>query len=248
MKTTPPALPKPPRLPKSKKAEEFPPVHFAVLHGRVIECFEAKIPIVHGGGATVRGYGGSWVGTTVHNTFSAWFVDHQTGQQHKLDFGRDYLDMREGHDATMLWANDQLFAIANHTTGQIKYPRLRRAILPEKNVGLSCFTIAILLILGLIEGAASFVFVGGFLTMVHGPWSQLHHHHYQLTQTGSVLGLLIATIATLIIGALPFALLARGNAKNRAYNQRQDSYLTDKLRHAEDQWIRQYAPPRIAAR
>ena len=50
MKTIPPALPKPPRLPRPKKTEEFPPINFNVLHGRVIECFEAKIPIVHGGG------------------------------------------------------------------------------------------------------------------------------------------------------------------------------------------------------
>ena len=69
MKTITPQLP--PKLPKlKKKAEEFPPVHFNVLHGRVIECFEATIPIVHGGGATVRRYGGSWVGTTVHDRFS----------------------------------------------------------------------------------------------------------------------------------------------------------------------------------
>jgi hypothetical protein len=248
MKTIPPALPKPPKLPKPKKAEEFPPVNFNVLHGRVIESFEAKIPVVHGGGVTVRGYGRSWVDTTVHNTFSAWFVDHQTGQQHKIDFGQDYLDMRYGHDVTMLWANDQLYAVANHTTGQIKYPRLNRVILPQKSVGLSFFTIAVLLVLALFEGIISLLFAELFLTTVHGPWSQLHHHQYQLTQVGANLGLLIAIIATVVIGGLPFALLARGNAKNRAYNQRQDNYLTVKLRQAEDQWIRQYAPPRIAAR
>ena len=43
--------------------------------------------------------------------------------------------MRYGHDVTMLWANDQLYAIANHTTQKIKYPRLHRAILPQKKVG-----------------------------------------------------------------------------------------------------------------
>ena len=248
MKTITPGDQRPPKLPKPKKAEEFPPVHFNVLHGRVIECFEAKIPIVHGGGATVRGYGGSWVGTTVHDTFSAWFVDHQSGQQHKIDFGSDYLDMRYGHEATLLWANEQLFAIANHTTGKIKYPALHRAILPEKHVGLSFFTIAVLLFLAVCEGIMSLLLTGAFLTIVHGPWSQLHHHQYQLTQTGSNIGLLIAMVATLIMGGLPFALLARGNAKNRSYNQRQENYLADRLRQAEHQWIRQYVPPRIAAR
>jgi hypothetical protein len=239
---------RPPRLPRPKEAEEFPPVNFGVLHGRVIECFEAKIPIVRGGGATVRGYGGSWVGTTVHDSFSAWFVDHQTGQQHKIDFGSDYLDMRFGHDATLLWANDQLFAIANHTTGKIRYPALHRALLPEKIVGLSCFTVAILLFLAVLEGIMSLMLTGAILTIVHGPWSQLHHHQYHLTQTGSNIALLIAMVATLIIGGLPFFLLARGNAKNRAFNQRQANYLAEKLRQAEHQWIRQYVPPRIAAR
>ena len=246
MKTITPQLP--PKLPRPKKAEEFPPVNFGVLHGRVIECFEAKIPIVHGGGATVRGYGGSWVGTTVHDTFSAWFVDHQSGQQHKIDFGSDYLDMRYGHDATLLWANDQLFAIANHTTGQIRYPALHRAILPEKTVGSAFVSLVLFFILALFGGVASFMFVGAFLMIVHGPWSQLHHHQYQLTQTGSYLGLLIATLSTLIIAGLPIALRARGNAKNRSYNQRQANYLADKLRQAEDQWIRRYVPPRITAR
>jgi hypothetical protein len=246
MKTITPRDQRPPKLPKPK-AEEFPPVNINVLHGRVIECFEAKIPIVQGGGATVRGYGGSWVGTTVHDTFSAWFVD-QTGEQHKIDFGSDYLDMRYGHDTTMLWANEQLFAIANHTTGKIRYPALHRAILPEKHVGLSFFTIAVLLFLALFEGVILLLFVELFLTSVHGPWSQLYHHQYQLTQMGSNLGLLIATVATLIIGGLPFALLGRGNAKNRSYNQRQENYLADRLRQAEDQWIRRYVPPRIAVR
>ena len=151
MKTITPQLP--PKLPKPKKAEEFPPVNFNVLHGRVIECFEGKIPVVHGGGVTVRGYGSSWVGTTIHDTFSAWFVDHQTGQQHKIDFGGDYLDMRYGHDATMLWANGQLFAIANHTTGQLKYPRLNRPILPEKKIGSAFVSIVLFLILGVVGWA-----------------------------------------------------------------------------------------------
>jgi hypothetical protein len=62
--------PRPPKLPKPKKAEEFPTINIGVLHGRVIECFEAKIPVVRGGGVTVRGYGSSWVGTTVHNVMA----------------------------------------------------------------------------------------------------------------------------------------------------------------------------------
>jgi hypothetical protein len=246
MKTIPPALPKPPRLPRPKKAEEFPPVHFAVLHGRVIECFEAKIPIVHGGGATVRGYGGSWVGTTVHDTFSAWFVDHQTGQQHKIDFGSDYLDMRFGHDATLLWANNQLFAIANHTTQKIKYPSLNRPILPQKKISSTFGSIVLFLILAIVSGITSLVLTGALLAVAAPGLWQHHHQHYELTATGSNLVLLVVTISILLVAGLPIVLRARGNAKNRSFNQKQKTYLSVKLRQAEDQWIRQYAPPRIA--
>jgi hypothetical protein len=248
MKTIPPALPKPPKLPKPKMAEEFPPVNFHALHGRVIECFEAKIPVVHGGGVTVRGYGRSWVDTTVHNVLSCWFVDHQTGQQHKIDFGQDYLDMRYGHDVTMLWANDQLYAIANHTTQKIKYPALNRPILPQKKIGSTFGSILLFLILAVLGGIVSIMFTGTFLAIaVPGLW-QHHHQHYELTSTGSNLVLLVVTISILLVAGLPLGLRARDSAKKRSYNQRQDSYLTDKLRQAEDQWIRQYSPPRIATR
>jgi hypothetical protein len=239
---------RPPKLPKPKKAEKFPPVHFSVLHGRVIECFEAKIPVVHGGGVTVRGYGSSWVGTTVHDTFSAWFLDHQTGQQHKIDFGRDYLDMRFGHDATMIWANDQLFAIANHTTGNIKYPGLHRAILPEKNVGSAFVSIVLFLILAVLGWAISMVLTISYLVMVPGHWSQQQPHHphvYEQSSAASLVGLVFLTVTILLVAVLPVALRARGNAKNRAFNQRQANYLTDTLRQAEEKWIRQYAPPTL---
>ena len=239
---------RPPKLPKAKKVEQFPPVNFSVFHGRVIECFEGKIPIVHGGGMTVRGYGGSWVGTTVRDVLSAWFVDHQTGQQHKIDFGDDYLDMRYGHDVTMLWANGQLYAIANHTTGRIKYPALHRPLLPEKKLYSAFGSLVLFLILALVGGVTSFVCVAAFLTMVHGPWSQIRHHHWEVTDIGASIGLLIATFATLIIAGLPVVLRARSDAKDRAYNKKQDSYLTEKLSQAEDQWIRQYSPPRESLR
>lgn len=234
---------RPPKLPKPKKAEKFPPVHFSVLHGRVIECFEAKIPVVHGGGVTVRGYGSSWVGTTVHDTFSAWFLDHQTGQQHKIDFGGDYLNMRLGHDVTMLWANDQLYAINNHTTNRIKYPGLRRAILPEKNVGSAFVSIVLFVILAVLGGLMSLTLTGALLAIAAPGLWQHHHQHYELTSTGSFLVLLIVTISTLLVAGVPVALRARGNAKNRAYNQRQANYLTHTLRQTEEKWIRQYAPP-----
>jgi hypothetical protein len=129
MKTIPPKLPHP-----RKGPEGFPPINFTVLHGRVIESFEAKIPVVHGGGATVRtAVPGSAPPFTVSFPAGSWII--RSVSNTKIDFGRDYVDMRFGHDATMLWANEQLFAIANHTTGKIRYPALHWAILPEKKVG-----------------------------------------------------------------------------------------------------------------
>jgi hypothetical protein len=58
--------------------------------GRVVEFFEGKIPIVRGGGLTVRGYESSWVRTDVQDVFSVWLADHQTDQEHKVNFGSDY--------------------------------------------------------------------------------------------------------------------------------------------------------------
>jgi hypothetical protein len=179
---------------------------------------------------------------------SCWFVDHQSGQQHKIDFGSDYLDMRYGHDATMLWANDQLFAIANHTTQKIKYPALNRPILPQKNICSTFGSIVLFLILAVLGGITSITLTGAFLAIAAPGLWQHHHQHYELTSTGSNLALLVVTISVLLVAGLPVALRARGNAKKRSYNQRQDTYLSVKLRQAEDQWIRHYVPPRIAAR
>jgi hypothetical protein len=260
MKTIPPALPKSPKLPKPQKTEEFSPVNFNVLHGRVIECFEAKIPVVRGCGLSVRGYGSSWVGTTVHNVLSCWFVDHQTGQQHKIDFGQDYLDMRYGHDATMLWANDQLYAIANHTTGQIKYPALNRPILPQKKVGSILFHIVALpVLLGL---TALFLWIGLAYTKAaaHGQ-SRMQMWEYGGTAVDAAFAnpklhpimhdpayAAIFLIGTLVVGLTPSILMSVNNHRNRRFNVAQTAYLTYKLRQAEDQWIRHYAPPRITAR
>jgi hypothetical protein len=249
--------PRPPRLPKPKKAEEFPPVNFNVLHGRVIESFEAKIPVVHGGGVTVRGYGRSWVDTTVHNTFSAWFVDHQTGQQHKIDFGQDYLDMRYGHDVTMLWANKQLFAINNHTTNRIKYPALHRPILPDRQVGGFFGNLFFHVCVFPMMLVASWYFLILFIVLLEkffmtAPLSVHHnhmvHHAEPSTALNNPLVMSVFLLAVALISLVPSVLRLLRNSRNRKYNAAQHEYLTQQLNQAEDQWIRQYSPPRIAAR
>jgi hypothetical protein len=197
---------------------------------------------------------------TVHDTFSAWFVDHQTGQQHKIDFGGDYLDMRYGHDATLLWANGQLYAIANHTTGKLKYPTLNRPILPPKKVGSILFHIVVLpALLGL---TALFLWIGLAYTKasVHG------HNRVQMWQYGDAAVdaafanpklhpiihdptcAAIFLIGTLVVGLTPSILMAINNHRNRHFNAAQTAYLTYKLRQAEDRWIRQYSPPRATLR
>jgi hypothetical protein len=232
-----------------------------VLHGRVIECFEAKIPIVHGGGATVRGYGGSWVGTTVHDTFSAWFVDHQSGQQHKIDFGRDYLDMRYGHDATMLWANNQLFAIANHTTNQVRYPALHRAILPEKKVGsffgnlfFHATVFPMMLVASWYVLILFLVLFEQLFSALSNPtaFSNLHHHTLnhsaRFTSLNNPLAMSVFLVAMLVISLVPSVLRVLSNSRNRKYNAAQEVYLTQQLHQAEDRWISRYSPPRVAVR
>jgi len=55
--TLPPPLPGQLTTVSQRPAEEFAPVNFEAFHGRVVESFEGKIPIVRGGGLTLRGYG-----------------------------------------------------------------------------------------------------------------------------------------------------------------------------------------------
>lgn len=49
MKTTAPSDQRPPELQFPQKPKEFPPVHPNLLHDRLIECFDGKIPVVYGG-------------------------------------------------------------------------------------------------------------------------------------------------------------------------------------------------------
>jgi hypothetical protein len=245
-------LKNPPPLPRAVKREQFPEVSFQVLHARVIEAFEAKIPVTHGGGYTVRGYGTSWVNTTVRDELSVWLVDHQTGQQHKMDFGSDYLPMRMGHDVTLLWANGQLITIANHTTGQLKHPALHRPILRDKPVGSAWFHVILIPILLFLT--ATFFWVQ--LAQVHGliigmsrpqRWAYTdsvfdHPSLHPLFHSPT-----LATIFVLGVLALSFApsiLAARCNRANRQFNLGQRAYLDENLRIAESRWVRQYVPPR----
>ena len=90
-----------------------------------------------------------------------------------------------------------------------------------------------------------------YIVIVPGPWWQQKPHHphvYEQSSAANVVALFALTITIGLVAVLPIALRARGNAKNRAYNQRQETYLMDNLRMAEKQWIRQYSPPRTASR
>jgi hypothetical protein len=230
---------RPPSLSRPASAEPFPPVHFDVLHGRVIEAFEAKVPDTRGGGCTIDGYGRSWVNTTVRDELSVWLVDHQSGQQHKIDFGTDYLPMRYGHDVTLLWANGKLCTIANHTTHQLKHPAMSRLVLQEKKVGSILIPFAIMPFLAVVGGFFTFYFTGVAFSLF-GAVS----HHGEL----SVSFLLLVAFLTLLVTLTPTGAMLWRRAKNDGYNQRQLSYLDTKVQEAEDRWIRRYVPTQAVLR
>jgi hypothetical protein len=242
----------PPPLPRAAKRERFPEVSFKVLHARVIEAFEARIPITHGGGYTIRGYGTSWVNTTMRDELSVWLRDHETGQQHKMDFGSDFLPMRMGHDVTLLWANGQLVTIANHTTGQIKYPALNRPILDEKPVCSLWFHVIVIPFLLFFAAAATWTAIPGAVGVAHGlRGERLMRHldrsldvisrHPVMTEPAWSILFVVIVLTTALT---PSILAARRNRANRRFNLGQRAYLDEKLRTAENRWVRQYVPPR----
>lgn len=242
----------PPPLSRVAMRAKFPEVSFQVLHARVIEAFEAKIPITCGGGYTIRGYGTSWVNTAVRDELSVWLRDHQTGEQHKMDFGSDYLPMRMGHDVTLLWANGQLVTIANHTTGQIKHPALHKPILEGKPVGSVWFHVVLIPILLFLT--ATFFWVQ--LAQVHGliigmnrsqRWAYTdrvfgHPNLHPLFHSPTLATIFL--LGVLALSFVPSILVAFRNRRNRAFNLYQNQYLDEKLRIAENRWVRQYVPPR----
>lgn len=243
----------PPPLPRAAKREQFPDVNIHVLHARVIEAFEAKIPITRGGGCTIRGYGTSWVDTAVRDELSVWLRDHQTGAQHKMDFGADFLPMRMGHDVTLLWANGQLVTIANHTTGQLRHPTLRKPILNEMPIiGGVLYHCLLILGLGTLMGALLMVSVPYLLASLHGLRPEQVRHYVDVVTANlsrhpavhDPVWRGITMMAWLILSVGPSALMMVGNGRRRTFNARQQTYLNDQLRAAEERWIRQYTPPR----
>jgi hypothetical protein len=226
----------PPPLPRAVKREQFPPIQFQVLYGRIVEAFEAKVPVTHGAGYTIRGYGRSWVTTTVRDELSVWLVDHQTGQQHKIDFGADFLPMRVGNDISLLWANGQLVTIVNHTTRQLKHPCPRQPVLPEKKVGSGLAPVLLFPLLLVFGGFASFCSVA-LVTSFVAP--ELIHHQQEISRPE----LIITAVLTALFTLLPTIGLIHRNARNARFNGRQQAHVATMVAEAEVRWIKPYQPP-----
>jgi hypothetical protein len=52
---------------------------FGVFHGRVIQIMKGKVPIVHGRGYSIEGWGGTRIQTEVIRDGEVWLKNHQTG-------------------------------------------------------------------------------------------------------------------------------------------------------------------------
>jgi hypothetical protein len=74
------------------------------------------------------------------------------------------------------------------------------------------------------------------------------HHSARFTALNNPLAMSVFLVAVVLISLVPSVLRVLSNSRNRKYNAAQEVYLTQQLRQAEDQWIRRYSPPRIAAR
>ena len=158
----------------------------------------------------------------------------------------------------MLWANDQLYAIANHTTAQLKYPRLGRPILPQKQVGGILFHIIMLPLLLGLTALCLWILLAYTTAAIHGRtetqrWRYgeaavdaafAHPEVHPIMHNPMTAAIFI--MGTLSVGLTPSVLMAISNNRNRRYNAAQRAYLTYTLRQAEEKWIRQYAPPRGA--
>jgi hypothetical protein len=121
--------------------------------------------------------------------------------------------MRVGHDISMLWVNDQLFLIRNHTAQTIKYPRLHSPLLPKKDAG-SALLVVLILLFGFLVAA----FFGWSIVADSNPGP---HANHQLV--------LIPFQTALSALVIPLPLVLRWALRCNAYNRRLRDYLAIKL-------------------
>src|SRR5260370_14805621 len=120
---------------------------FGVFHGRVTQIMEGKVPIVHGRGYSLDGWGGTRIETDVVRDGEVWLKNHQTGRDHHFKLGSAYPPMLPGHDVTILEVNRQRYAIANHNTRVLQNYSLTLAVGPYKSSISACPTPILALIL-----------------------------------------------------------------------------------------------------
>ena len=210
---------------------------FGVIHGRVIQVMEGKVPIVHGRGYSIDGWGGTRIETDVVRDGEVWLKDHQTGRDHHFQLGSEYPPMLPGHDVTILEVNHQRYAVANHNTGVLQKYSLTRAVGPYKSPIGGCVTaILALIVVPIVLVNAVWLLLALFPGVMYAI-APTHHWtrpevYGQLFKLGTV-GIPVASFATWL-----FVMAA--NRKVRAHNAQVDAELRVQLSAAVHQYVSSY--------
>jgi len=210
---------------------------FGVFHGRVIQIMEGKVPIVHGRGYSIDGWGGTRIQTDVVRDGEVWLKDHQTGRDHHFKLGSEYPPMLPGHDVTILEVNRQRYAVANHNTGVLQKYSLTRAVGPYKSAIGGCATaILALIVVPVVLINAIWMLVVFFPSFVYAI-APTHHwtrpEVYGLLFKLIMVGIPVASFATWLF-------IRSANRKVRAHNAKLDAELGAGLSAAVNQHINSY--------
>jgi uncharacterized membrane protein (DUF485 family) len=212
-------------------------LNFTVLHGRVIQTMEGKIPIVSGNGYTVEGWGRTNIRTDVVREGEVWLKDHQTGRDHHFTLGSEYPPMLVGHDVSMLWVNEQRYAIANHNTEKlVSYP-LARAVAPYRSLVSGCATAILVLVVAPVAFLGAMILLAvlfpGFL------------HTVAPSHRWEVYGLILKVIlfGVPLASFMSWLLINLFNRKAQKHNARLNAELQQRLSEAINQYINSYRLP-----
>jgi len=215
-------------------------LNFGVFHGRVIQIMEGKIPIVHGRGYSIDGWGGTRIETDVVRDGEVWLKNHETGRDHHFQLGSEYPPMLPGHDVTILEVNHQRYAVANHNSGVLQKYSLTRALGPYKSAIGGCATAILALIIApivLISALGLFdALFPSFLYAIAPAHRWPRPEVYGLVFKLIMVGIPVACFATWLF-------IMSSNRKIRAHNAKLDAELRAQLSAAVNQYINAYRPP-----
>ena len=232
------------RMVASKYVGRSLSLNFQVLHGRVLQVIEDKLPVVHGNGCTLDGWGRTRIRTDVVRAGEVWLRDHQTGRDHHFNLGSEYPPMLVGHDVSMLWVNGEHYATANHHTRAIETYFLSDAVGPYKAETNGWMAAVLALLIG---PAVFFLALFALNAALPNAWSKFLHaieplHRWTQSEASGL-------CSTVIWWGVPISALVTwvcyliSKARARAHNARLDAELQDALDTAVDQHLRAYRLP-----